>query len=87
MNNTKSLKDYFEIEELILFGSKSEGSDIDILIISDDFYQISISKRKELVKNIDNNYDPICMTKNEYRIFVKENGSLATLIHLKGRAI
>lgn len=68
--------DYFKVDQVFIRGSYSNGnysykSDLDLLIISDDFTAIDIMKRKEFVRSIFEDIfaikiDAICLTKYEY---------------------
>ncbi|NFQ67417.1 nucleotidyltransferase domain-containing protein [Clostridium sporogenes] len=72
--------DYLNIDKAFIRGSYANGnynykSDLDLLIISDDFIGIDMMKRKQLVKNIFEpilcmKIDSICLTKYEYGLIV-----------------
>ena len=65
---------YIQLEHVFLFGSAvnrerlSDASDIDILVVSDSFKNMSLLKRKEIVLRCIElpNLDPICMTKIQF---------------------
>jgi predicted nucleotidyltransferase len=67
---------YLDIELVIVFGSYLYGdnyngkSDIDILVVSNDFIHILEFKRKTLVKRCltSTKVDPICLTEFEYSL-------------------
>jgi len=59
------------IEKIILFGSRARGdhkkeSDYDFIIISRDFEGIPIFKRIEMVLDVRENIDVICLTPEEF---------------------
>ena len=87
MEELKLLGLEISVIEMFLFGSKKDNADIDILIVSDDFYELSLIKRKEIVKKVSPRFDPVCLTNSEYRIFVEENGSLKCLIDSEGQKV
>lgn len=68
------LEEYLKVEALFIMGSYANGSqcnnsDLDLLLISEDFKGIPQFKRKLLVNNIVNSptkVDPICLTINEF---------------------
>ena len=77
---------YFQCELCFLRGSfavekQKENSDIDLLIITDDFEELSYFKRRELVqKAINLNFflsvDAICLSKKEYIQIIDERREL-----------
>lgn len=77
----------FRINELILFGNDSFQSDIDILIVSDDFANISLTKRKMLVQKSSVKLDPICLTPKEFNKLKNSKGSLWNKISTQGQRI
>jgi predicted nucleotidyltransferase len=82
-----SIKTEFRINELFLFGNVSVQSDLDILIVSDDFTNISISKRKMLIKKSSHKLDPICLTPIEFNKLKSSKSSLWHIISTKGQKI
>jgi predicted nucleotidyltransferase len=85
INNLKSIlmdNDYIECKKVYLRGSYARGqynleSDIDLLIISNDFKGISITKRKDIIQKIflhklENVIDCICLTEEEYNKIIME---------------
>ncbi|MDW8802645.1 nucleotidyltransferase domain-containing protein [Clostridium sp. A1-XYC3] len=90
--NIDYLIKYLEINRIILFGSSLMGShtDIDLLVVSDDFYDFSTFKRRSIVKRCilsRYNIDPICLTKKEYEKVLLENGDFIKSITNEGRII
>jgi len=77
-NNLRSAilsNNYFKCKRAFIRGSfatglQTEDSDLDLLIVSDDFYGIDVIKRKEIVKialsDLNAVIDPICLTDSEY---------------------
>jgi predicted nucleotidyltransferase len=62
---------------IVEFGNRcSDANDIDILIVSDEFRDISKLKRKELIKRIDEYLDPICFTSKQFKVFKDSDCSL-----------
>lgn len=82
-----SIKKEFRISELFLFGNFSVQSDVDILIVSDDFTNISISKRKMLIKKSSHSLDPICLTPKEFNKLKQSKSSLWHKISTEGQKI
>jgi predicted nucleotidyltransferase len=80
----------FDVKLLVKFGDRKElSSDIDILIISNDFDGISNLKRNEFIKRIDKSLDPLCLTTEQFARLKESNSSLyicikKTLILLYG---
>ena len=83
----KDLNREFKINDLYIFGNKSTQNDIDILIVSDDFVNISRTKRKMLVKKISFKLDPICLTTREFKKLKLSKSSLWNTISTKGKKI
>ena len=71
---TKNLKEDFNVNEIIFFGSRAIGksrkdSDIDLIIVSDDFKNMSFIERGALMYNYWTYLIPvdfICLTIEEY---------------------
>lgn len=82
-----SIKKEFRINELFLFGNDSNQSDIDILIVSDDFANISLTKRKMLIKKSSVKLDPICLTLKEFNKLKNSKSSLWNKISTQGQRI
>jgi hypothetical protein len=88
------LQRYLKIKGLFIMGSYATGtqhksSDLDLLLISDDFNGMPQFKRKLLVKNIANTYfclDPICLTCNEFNLLkeTKRDFFLENMVLIKG---
>lgn len=71
----------FDTEFIFQFGDKIEYSkDIDILIVSNEFEGISTLKRRELIKRIDPNLDPICLTNRQFEMLKDSKSSLFNCI-------
>ncbi len=83
----KNIMKEFRIDELFLFGNDSVQSDIDILIISDDFANISVTKRKMLIKKNSLKLDPICLTPKEFNKLKNSKSSLWNKILTQGQRI
>lgn len=81
------IKKEFRINELFLFGNDSVQSDIDILIVSDDFANISLTKRKMLIKKNSLQLDPICLTPEEFNKLKNSKSSLWNKISTQGQRI
>ncbi|MCD7972243.1 MAG: hypothetical protein LUG18_06190 [Candidatus Azobacteroides sp.] len=56
----------FDVECIYLYGNVNCINDIDLLIVSNSFKGISISKRKDLIKKNNNKIDPICLTIKDF---------------------
>lgn len=82
-----SIKKEFRINELFLFGNDSFQSDIDVLIVSDDFANISLTKRKMLIKKSSVKLDPICLTPKEFNKLKNSKSSLWNKISTQGQRI
>jgi len=70
------------VEKIILFGSRAKEnykkeSDYDFIIISKDFEGIPIFKRIEMVLDIKENIDVICLTPEE---FEREKNFLGSIV-------
>ena len=85
---TKKVREDFEIYSVIFFGSRAKGnqkkeSDIDVIIVSDDFKGLSFSQRGSKMYNYWDYLIPvdfICLTIDEYN-------KLKDKITIVGRAI
>ncbi len=77
----------FKIYKLFLFGNSSKQSDIDILIVSNDFKNISQMKRKMLIKKNSSKLDPICLTYKELQNLKNSNSSLWKKISTEGQRL
>lgn len=74
-----------------MFGNtlNPKNRDIDLLVVSDDFVDMFMFKRKKLITDyvISNIViDPICITKKEYKRLVTSNSNFAKQM-LKGEVI
>lgn len=78
------LSKYIHIEEAYLYGSYARGdylktSDIDLIIISDDFKHTKFTERRDMIENIvwglrlRPHIDAIPLTHNELRYKIKES--------------
>ncbi|MBT2196199.1 nucleotidyltransferase domain-containing protein [Weizmannia coagulans] len=77
---------YFECRRAFIRGSFARGentikSDMDLLIVSNDFNGMAIKKRKEIVKKVfdssmDNIIDCICLTEAEYNQIIAQKRNL-----------
>ena len=83
----KSLNMDFRINEIFVFGNHSIQSDIDVLIVSDDFANISRTKRKMLIKKSSSKLDPICLTTKEFNKLKNSKSSLWNKISTQGQRI
>lgn len=78
--------DYIQCQKVYLRGSYARGefrveSDIDLLIVSNDFKNISIKKRKEIMEKIfldkiDITIDCVCLTEEEYKNAINQKREL-----------
>jgi len=71
-----------KIEKIILFGSRAKEeymkeSDYDFIIVSKDFKGIPIFKRIEMVLDVKENIDVICLTPEE---FEREKNFLGSIV-------
>lgn len=66
----------FEIESIYHIGNIESKRDIDLVIISQSFFGISIHKRKDLISRIHKAIDPICLTFGEFGRLKETRGSL-----------
>lgn len=75
MDLTKLLSS-IHVVTIIQFGNlEATAEDVDVLIISDDFSVMFLSKRIRFVKSIlraENPIDPLCLTRQEWKVF-KQN--------------
>ncbi|WP_458411536.1 hypothetical protein ACNQFZ_11755 [Schinkia sp. CFF1] len=88
MMNFSNLTNLYKIDLIIEFGETSimQRNDIDLLIVSDDFDDMFMHKRRNLVKGCivsELVIDPICITLEEFERFQKGNSIFAKQI-LKG---
>lgn len=85
INNLKCIlteNHYIQYQKVYLRGSYARGefeveSDVDLLIVSNDFKGVSIMKRKEIMKKIfldkiDITVDCVCLTEEEYKIAINQ---------------
>lgn len=81
IKNELRMTQYFDCTHCFLRGSYADesygiSSDIDLLIVSPEFKDISILKRKELVNKamgnlaINTRFDAICLSEEEYANFI-----------------
>jgi len=75
-------KKEIRIEKIILFGSRAKESykkesDYDFIVVSKDFEGIPIFKRIEIVLDIKENIDVICLTPEE---FEREKNFLGSIV-------
>ena len=82
-----SINKEFRINKLFIFGNDSFQSDIDVLIVSDDFANISLTKRKMLIKKSSFKLDPICLTPKEFNKLKNSKSSLWNKISTQGQRI
>jgi len=89
MNETilNSLNREFKINEIFLFGNKLAQNDIDVLVVSDDFANISRTKRKMLIKKTSLKLDPICLTTQEFEKLKRSKSSLWSIISTEGQRV
>lgn len=89
MNETiiRNISREFRVSGLFLFGDHASQKDVDILVISIDFHNISRTKRKMLVKKCSPKLDPICLTSKEFQKLKKSKSSLWIHISTKGQRI
>jgi len=71
------------VEKIILFGSRARGdhkkeSDYDFIIVSRDFEGIPIFKRIEMVLDVRENIDVICLTPEE---FEREKNFIGSVVY------
>jgi len=84
---------YIDVFRVIVFGSffgtRNQESDIDILIVSDDFENIFTFKRIELVKKCFayNYIDPVCLTKGEYQLALENGTKFSKNVMKYGRVV
>lgn len=81
-----------DVEKVILFGNivNDDGADIDILVVSDDFEDMLIFKREQVVKSLidsDKTIDPICVTLSEYRRMKATKNYFVSQVLSKGMII
>jgi predicted nucleotidyltransferase len=80
-----------KIDKIIQYGNMSKGaSDIDLLVISDDFNDIFIQKRRDFAKDriiADKITDVICLTKKEHMLYKSEKNPYYENIKKSGRII
>ena len=89
MNETiiRNISREFRVSDLFLFGDYTTQKDLDILVISNDFRNISRTKRKMLIKKCSPQLDPICLTNKEFQKLKKSMSSLWIHISTKGQRI
>lgn len=89
MNKTilKNIKREFRVKDLYLFGNTSSQKDIDILIVSNDFCDISRTKRRQLIMKSSPILDPICLTYKEFKNLNNSDSSLWRKISTTGKKI
>lgn len=86
--NFSKLTDLYNIDFIIEFGEtcKTQRNDIDLLIVSNDFEDMFIHKRKKLAERYiisETKIDPICITLKEFERMQKGKSIFAKQI-LKG---
>lgn len=95
MKNTEfdysELIDYLQVEKIICYGTLStEISDLDLVIISDDFESMFIHKRLSITKKYlkgNRKLDLICLTNAEYRKLKNNPNSFSVNILIKGELL
>lgn len=89
MNKTilKNITREFRVNDLFLFGNSSSQKDIDILIVSNDFSNISRTKRKQLILKSSPILDPICLTYDEFKKLYNSDSSLCRKILTTGKRL
>lgn len=66
----------------------SKGRDIDLVIVSDFFKSLSISKRKEIViEKLGKRIDPVPLTTQEYRNLRRNRDSVVNIALKEGRIL
>lgn len=83
----KSITREFRVNDLFLFGNSSSQNDIDILIVSNDFSNISRIKRKQLIQKSSPMLDPICLTDEEFNKLNNSDSSLWEKISTTGKRL
>lgn len=86
------LLNVLDVHTIMLFGSilnKSNPRDIDLLIVSDDFEDMFIFKRKQQVQQLveSNTIDPVCVTVEEFLNMKVSGSGFSKQILLTGRVI
>ena len=77
----------FNLECVYFFGNSNSVNDIDLIIVSDSFIGISLSKRKRLIKKNNKKLDPICLTKKEFEKLRLSESSLWNELLNNGKLI
>lgn len=76
----KLLKEYIQLEKVILFGNlEANANDYDLIIISEDFKNMFPKKRKEIVSRTiqaNKKLDLMCYTKSDYDKIKEKNSVL-----------
>lgn len=83
----KSITREFRVNDLFQFGNSSSQNDIDILIVSNDFSNISRIKRKQLIQKLSPMLDPICLTDIEFNKLNNSDSSLWRKISTIGKRL
>lgn len=92
MKNTEldysELIDYLQVEKIIRYGTLSTNtSDLDLVIISDDFESMFVHKRLSVTKKYlksNRKLDLICLTNDEFRRLKRNPNSFSVNILTKG---
>lgn len=95
MKNTEidysELIDYLKVEKIIHYGTLStQTSDLDLVIISDDFESMFVHKRLSVTKKYlkgNRKLDLICLTNDRYRKLKKNPNSFSANILIKGELL
>ncbi|MCR2043778.1 hypothetical protein [Anaerosalibacter massiliensis] len=95
MKNTEldysELIDYLQVEKIIRYGTLStQTSDLDLVIISDDFESMFVHKRLSVTKKYlkgNRKLDLICLTNDEYRKLKRNPNSFSVNILIKGELL
>ncbi|MEN6328601.1 MAG: hypothetical protein ABFD18_20635 [Syntrophomonas sp.] len=84
------LIDYLQIFKIILYGSLLETSDLDLVIISDDFECMFIHKRISIAKKClktKRKLDLICLTIDEFEKLQKTPNQFSVNILIEGELL
>lgn len=95
MKNTEldysELIDYLQVEKIIRYGTlTTQTSDLDLVIISDDFENMFVHKRLSVTKKYlkgNRKLDLICLTNDEYGKLKRNPNSFSINILIKGELL
>lgn len=89
--NFMNLLETISIEKVVQFGNMSQSSsDVDLLVISDDFESMYPNKRQFFIKQLiqaSKPLDAICLTTKEYRKLKERSDPFSNNIKQTGRII